>query len=318
MPYLNHLSKETTFTTVFTVLIEALLEHRLIGVLLSNFLYMYSSGEHTYTLNQASKKRQELVRLYESVDSIRYEILNVFHHLHVTYTIHIFSSKRIMGLGGSDITTRNYKLSRSVRVYASNYLQENLLLLPSLPTVAQLRGIREQVEKEAQERLRELEREREKKRKHEEEVAAKASAKALEEKKGIDKFLDFSKEISTKMSDTFKRDGEGEKKGFDRLLDFSKELSTKMSVTFKRDSEAVAVEPDRARSSSESGWMCSTNMSASVDSTEDPFDLQKKQLLLYIKQARDANRMDEVRALEASLREIEATIIEQKKLSYGL
>ena len=227
-----------------------------------------------------------------------------------------------MALGGSDTATRSYKLSRSVRVYASNYLQENLLLLPSLPTVAQLREIREQVEKEAQERLRELEREREKKRKREEEMAAKAaakaSAKALEEKKGIDKLLDFSKDISSKMSDTFKRDGEGEKKGFDKFLDFSRELSTKMSVTFKRDSEAVAVEPDRARSDSKSGWMCTTDTGTSVDSTEDPFDLQKKQLLLYIKQARDANRMDEVHALEASLREIEATIIEQRKLSYGL
>ena len=207
--------------------------------------------------------------------------------LTLNFTPLFSSSKHVMGLGGSDAATRNYKLCRSVRVFASNYLQENLLLLPSLPTVAKLREIRDRVEKEAQERVKTLEREREKKRKHEEEMAAKALSKTLEEKKGIDKFLDFSKE-----------------------------LSTKVSVTFKRDSEAVSVPP--VRHGSESGWMCSSNMGTSVDSTEDPFDLQKKQLLSYIKQAREANRMDEVHALEASLREIEATIIEQRKFSYGL
>ncbi len=169
-------------------------------------------------------------------------------------------------------------------MFASNYLQDNLLSLPSIPTEAKLREIRERVEKEAQERKKELERERELKRKQAEE----RTAKFVDERSGLDKFMDFSKD-----------------------------LSTKVVVSFKKESDELNM--PIGRKGSNSGWMCSSNVAQGVDSTfEDPFDLQKQQLLVYIKQARDANRMDEVYALEASLREIEATILEQRKYSYGL
>ncbi len=194
-----------------------------------------------------------------------------------------YYSKQIFGLGGSDSSTRHHKLSRSVRVFASNYLQENLLSLPSIPTEAKLREIRERVEKDAQERKKELERERELKRKQAEE----RTIKVVEERSGLDKFMDFSKDFSTKVV-----------------------------VSFKKESDELDM--PIGRKGSNSGWMCSSNVAQSVDSTEDPFDLQKQQLLVYIKQAREANRMDEVYALEASLREIEATILEQRKFSYGL
>lgn len=169
-------------------------------------------------------------------------------------------------------------------MFASNYLQDNLLSLPSIPTEAKLREIRERVEKEAQERKKELERERELKRKQAEE----RTAKFVDERSGLDKFMDFSKD-----------------------------LSTKVVVSFKKESDELNM--PIGRKGSNSGWMCSSNVAQGVDSTfEDPFDLQKQQLLVYIKQARDANRMDEVYALEASLREIEATILEQRKYSYRL
>jgi len=206
-------------------------------------------------------------------------------------------------MGGSDTGTRDHKLCRSVRVYASGYLQDHLISLPALPNEAKLSEIRERVEREAQERLIEYERARELKIKQEEEMAAKATEE--KDKKGIDVMF---KEMAAKARE--------ETKGFDtKFKMFSKELSTKVAVTFKKDSEAMSI-PDRPseRSSSQSGWMCST-AAKSVDSAEDPFDLQKQQLLSYIRQAREANRMDEVYALEDSLREIEATIIKQK---YGL
>lgn len=168
-------------------------------------------------------------------------------------------------------------------MYASNYLQENLLSLPSLPTEAKLREIKERVERDNLQRKRELERERELARRQEEERASKAT----EERTGLNRFRDFSKDFSTKVA-----------------------------VSFKRDSEELDV--PIVRKSSTSGWMSSSTVAQSVDSTEDPFDLQKQQLLSYIKQAREAGRMDEVNALEVSLREIEATILEQRKFSYGL
>ncbi len=155
--------------------------------------------------------------------------------------------------------------------------------MPSIPTEAKLRAIRERVEKDAQERKKELERERELQRKQAEE----RTIKVVEERSGLDRFMDFSKD-----------------------------LSTKVVVSFKKESDELDMPIGRKGSSS--GWMCSSNVAQSVDSTEDPFDLQKQQLLVYIKQAREANRMDEVYALESSLREIEATILEQRKFSYGL
>lgn len=195
-----------------------------------------------------------------------------------------FYSKQILSVGATDPSTREQKLTRSVRVYASNYLQDNLLTLPSLPTAAQLTQIRERVEREAKERVRELERAREEQKMKEEAMAA--SVSVLDERSGLDKFLDFSKE-----------------------------LSTKVTIGLKKESEPVGV--PLVRQASNSGWMCSSTVVKSIDSSEDPFDVQRQQLLSYIKQARGANRMDEVHALEMSLREIETTMLEEKKLTYG-
>ncbi len=167
-------------------------------------------------------------------------------------------------------------------MYASNYLQENLLSIPSLPTEAKLREIRERIERENLERKRELERARELARQEEE-----RASKTSEERSGLDRFRDFSKDFSTKVA-----------------------------ITFKRDSEELDM--PIGRKGSTSGWMCSSSVARSIDSTEDPFEMQKQQLLAYIKQAREAGRMDEVHALEISLREIQATILEQRRLSYRL
>jgi len=72
------------------------------------------------------------------------------------------------------------------------------------------------------------------------------------------------------------------------------------------------------RHNSDSGWMGDSFAVGSVDSTDDPFMLQRQQLMRFIQQARQANRMDEVQALEASLRDIERTMAEeQQQLSYG-
>ena len=57
---------------------------------------------------------------------------------------------------------------------------------------------------------------------------------------------------------------------------------------------------------SPSGWTVDSTVYGSVDSTSDPFELQRRQLLIYIEQAKKAKRHDELVALEASLRDIEA------------
>ena len=57
---------------------------------------------------------------------------------------------------------------------------------------------------------------------------------------------------------------------------------------------------------SPSGWTVDSTAYGSVDSTSDPFELQRQQLLIYIEQAKKAKRHDELATLEASLRDIEA------------
>ena len=55
----------------------------------------------------------------------------------------------------------------------------------------------------------------------------------------------------------------------------------------------------------------------SVDCDEDdPFAIQREQLLSFIAQAQEAKRFDEVRALEASLKEIE-TEMREKQMTHG-
>lgn len=188
-----------------------------------------------------------------------------------------------MSWGADDPSLKEQKLTRSVRVYASNYLQDNLLTLPSLPTAAQLTKICERVEREAKERIRELER-------------------AREELKLREQY-NSEQEMVTSTS------------VFDKILDFPKELSQKVTDGLKRESEAIGV--PQTRHGSQSGWMCSSTVVNSIDSSEDPFDVQRQQLLAYIKQAREAKRMDEVQTLEMSLREIEATMLRERNLNYG-
>lgn len=109
--------------------------------------------------------------------------------------------------------------------------------------------------------------------------------------------------------------GGEERKGLDKLLDLSKDISSKMSVSFKKDTSGVAI--PRQRNQSNSGWMSSMTVS-SMDSHDDPFAVHRQQLLAYIKQARAANRTDEVEALEQSLRDVELAMYQQTPLSYGI
>ena len=58
----------------------------------------------------------------------------------------------------------NLKLQRGIRVYASNYLQENLLSLPALPSREKLKEIRAAKEEEAERRKQEILRQKEEQR----------------------------------------------------------------------------------------------------------------------------------------------------------
>ena len=192
-----------------------------------------------------------------------------------------------MSLGEVETSVRDKKLGQNIRRFTSNYLQENMLALPALPTNVQLRELRERKEREARERVKELERQRELQRQKEALSAAGVGAGSGPMAASAD-----------------------ERSGFDKFID--KMASSKIAVTFKKDSSSVEVD----HGVQETGWITSRNEEI-VDTGDDPFLLQKQQLLAYIKQARAGNRMDEVAALEQSLRDIELAIHQKQPMSYG-
>ena len=218
---------------------------------------------------------------------------------------------------------RAFKRGRGVRVYASNYLQENLLTLPSLPTAQRLAEIREQKEKEAMERLREMERQREIKRREE---LSRGPAHAMlgtpdgeeeevgeeEEDRGLSMSMPaFPGHVAV--------DRKGEmRRRFEKLKTLPKKVTSK--VHFKREAGGREASATLQRLNSGSGWMGDSAAVGSVDSQDDPFILQHQQLCHFIQQARQAGRMDEVATLEQSLRDIEGVMNErnpQSLMSYG-
>lgn len=177
--------------------------------------------------------------------------------------------------------------------------------------MTQLQQIKEQKEKEAAERLREIERQREEQRllnlKHEAKLRA-----AAEEKSGLDKLsADVDSGIGKISAGMGKLTAE-----MDKLLSVDK---LRDKITFKKDEEAVGIsgwvgEGDGGQG----GWMCAPEMVVrTTEEEDDPFMVQREQLLSYIAQAREAKRMDEVRALEQSLIDIEQ-FMEQQQMSYGM
>ena len=106
----------------------------------------------------------------------------------LSFSFLLVSSKQIMALkynDGRDPSSRHLKVQRGVRIFASTYLQDNLLTLPALPTREKLNKIRIDREREAEERRKEIERQLEEQRRcellriQEEEAAASAARKAI-------------------------------------------------------------------------------------------------------------------------------------------
>ena len=203
------------------------------------------------------------------------------------FTLLVTHSKDILSLGELETSVRDQKLGSNIRRFTSIYLQENMLALPALPTYMQLRELRERKEKEAKERVKEIERQREERKKKDALSAA-----------GVTGGL-----------------GQDERSGFDKFLDYSRNkmemAGTKLTVGFKKEMGSVDVGEGGVQ---QSGWIASREVEI-VDSAEaDPFQLQKQQLVAYIKQARAGNRLDEVAALEQSLRDIESMIHQQEPI----
>ena len=198
-------------------------------------------------------------------------------------------------------------------MFASAYLQDNLLTLPSLPSTHQLAEIRQGKEEEARERLREIERVRELRR-QEELARGPANTVVLSTARATEDTYDEEERGFAGASAGDVVGGE-KKKRFEKLKNLSNKVIPK--VTFKKEEEGEG-ERRRERRVGSSGWMSMSKTFGSIDSQDDPFSLQREQLMGYIEQARAAGRRDEVEALEQSLCEIETLMTERTQPpSYG-
>ena len=184
--------------------------------------------------------------------------------------------------GRDEPTPANMKLQKNVRVYASNYLQDNLLTLEGLPTRVKLKEIREKKEREAEEMRKKLIRQKEQQRMQEEEAAA-AAAAAMASKR--DKLEVNFNPLDSKI---------------------------RLSPTLKKAKAALGIGP-KEQTKNTSGWTAEPVISSTLVDDFDPFELQKQQLLSYIEQAKDAKRFDEVEALQLSLAEIESMMEQQNE-----
>jgi hypothetical protein len=104
-----------------------------------------SQGESTYNLKDAQECRLKLLKIAEYVDGYRYTIFSWFAYcIFISYNgnnLNIFS-KKIQSLGIDDEKNPTcgtaLSLQLKIRLSAVNFLKENLLGLPNLPTEEQL------------------------------------------------------------------------------------------------------------------------------------------------------------------------------------
>ena len=166
------------------------------------------NGEFHYRLLTAQQKRQELVKLYEIIDTLRYTHILIYCG-YFSLSLSLSPSKQIMTLkydDGQEPSPKCQKVQKSVRMFASTYLQENLLNLPPLPTREKLNQIREEKERQAEEKRQAMIRLKEEERLQQEAAAA---ALAMKKETSLPK-LELTVSFQTldsklKVSPTFTR-----------------------------------------------------------------------------------------------------------------
>ncbi|XP_052286151.1 rabenosyn-5-like isoform X9 [Dreissena polymorpha] len=215
--------------------------------LLAKYLPMVESlsvGESTYRLQEAQVKRTELVQKYDHIDKI---------------------SKRISTLNNDSEESVSHKqdqLQKSIRTYASNFIQENMMGLQNLPSEEQYAILQKRKASQVQERITK-----------EREAVLQAQE---QEKRNQDK-------ISTPGKDP---ESSGERSG---------------ANTHIRNSSY--------------GWKPSEH--SVRESMEDPMLQQMDIIRGYIKEAKMAQKWDEVKLLEQNLLDLKREFSSQQKQTWS-
>lgn len=176
------------------------------------------------------------------------------------------------------ISPRQVRLQKSIRQFASGYLQGNMIAMVPLPSEEQLQALQEEKKRIQAERTR---RERE----EAQQAAERVKQMQLQQQR---------KEQADEL----------------RMSDMKK-------TTPDRDVRNVYQEDDsnrRSRALSGTGWQPTTNPKPDHElETKDPLEIQRDMLKGYIEQAKQAGKGNELAALREALDDVEYQL-ESKKL----
>lgn len=212
-----------------------------------------SIGESTYSLNEASHLRNQLLKLYEYIDIL---------------------SKKIMVLGlNSEVPPppRQLYLQRAIRTFSSNFLKENMSGIQQLPSEEEYNKMQECHSLEMQQKFA-LERQ-----------AAMVAQEQEQRRASVDS-LSYNRQQQAQHPQ--------------QLSPLSREGYTRTE----------------SNGSIGKGWTPSET-SPYVKNTSDPMLQQMEIIRGYIKQAKQAQKMDEVEMLEQNLRELQLEYRRQQDLS---
>ena len=174
----------------------------------------------------------------------------------------VVSSKRIanLGLDLEEIpSAKQLQLQKFIRVYASQYLHENMLTLQNLPSEDEYNKLKQQRDREIQMRLA---------------MERRAAMEARE-----------------------------------------REAREQLRKSSSGDKLPSSPKPDSSQVVKDSGWIPYESPARPTESADDPMVQQMNIIRDYIRQARQAQKYDEVRMLEDNLRELQQEYYHQKRVS---
>ncbi|KAH9512599.1 hypothetical protein Btru_038926 [Bulinus truncatus] len=249
--------------------------------ILPNYLPMVESlsqGETQYDYRQAQIMRTKLVKLYEAVDQLSKKIL-------------VFDMNNEQG-----VNPKQVHLQKSIRLYASNFMQENLMGLQALPTEEDYNKLRQRRTADIQRKI----------------AAERQAVIEAQEKERLER---EKLEQERLMKDGTSSPEDGPKPGHRRVasggdLQKKKLLSGKLSMN-------ISSPKGHARNQSDEnvgkGWK-PVEDTVRVSKAGDPMLQQMEIIRGYIRQAKQANRVDEIVMLEQNLRDLHTEYLRQQEV----
>ena len=176
-------------------------------------------------------------------------------------------------------SAKQANLQKAIRVYASNFMQENMMGLQNLPSEEQYEKLQNKRTAEIQKRIA---------RERQATLAAQEQERQLLQEQ---KLANLREEEKRERADSHKRSNSASGRGW------------------------LPSDGHKRSDSTGKGWKPAESVVTS--STNDPMMQQMEIIRGYIKQARDAHKWDEVKMLEQNLKDLQTEYSSQQKQTWS-